>query len=208
MQESRDYTYFLKYIGQLGMLLFAISMTTPVLGLVIFDVETEIVDGDKVMDTQMIWDKPIIPYITGFLILVIHWFKFFEVHHAMKSTNLNQILITFGYFFLLCLYPYFEMNIEFTSGNPHFRAVFSAVWGLLGVFSFWKVQHARKHNLLKEEINTKRIRILSNEILADPIAAIACIGLSYIGFEIWVIGMVTLVPIANLILSKVRVKST
>ncbi|MBB6462542.1 TMEM175 family protein [Flammeovirga kamogawensis] len=203
----RDHTYFLEYVRQLGMLLFAISMTTPVLGLVIFDVETEIVDGDKVMDTQMIWDKPFLPYVAGFLILVIHWFKFVEVHHSMKTTNLNQILITFGYFFLLCLYPYFEMNIEFTSDQPHSRAIFSGVWGLLGIFSYLKLHHAKKNGMLKDELTEGRIKVLSNEILADPVVAIACVGLSYVSFIAWLIGMVVLVPIANYVLARTSIKA-
>ncbi|ANQ49851.2 hypothetical protein MY04_2479 [Flammeovirga sp. MY04] len=207
IQQPRDHTYFLDYVKHLGMLLFAISMTTPVLGLIVFDVETEIVDGEKVIDSQLIWDKPFLPYVAGFLILVIHWFKFVEVHHSMKTTNLNQILITFGYFFLLCLYPYFEMNIEFTSDQPHSRAIFSAVWGLLGIFSYWKLHHAKKNDMLKEEMTDERIKVLSNEILADPVVAVACIGLSYINFFAWLVGMVALVPIANYILARTSIRA-
>lgn len=206
-EHPREFTYFLDYIKIFGMLMFAISMTTPVLGLVMFDLETEIIDGDKAIDAQMIWDKPILPYIAGFLILVIHWFKFVEVHHAMKTTSLNQILITFGYFFLLCLYPYFEMNIEFTSDQPHSRAIFSGIWGLLGVFSYWKLHHAKKNGMLKDELSEGRIKVLSNEILADPVVAAACIGLSYVSFLVWLIGMVALVPIANYILARTSIKA-
>lgn len=189
------------------MLLFAISMTTPILGLVVFDVETEIVEGDKVIDAQLIWDKPFLPYVAGFVILMIHWFKFVEVHHSMKNINLNQILITFGFFFLLCLYPYFEMNIEFTSDQPDSRAIFSGVWGLLGIFSYWKLQHAKKNGMLKEELSEERIKVLSNEILADPVVALICVGLSYISFTVWLIGMIALVPIVNYVLARVSIRA-
>ncbi|MBD0400033.1 TMEM175 family protein [Flammeovirga sp. EKP202] len=205
--KLRDYSYFLDYIKHLGMLLFAISMTTPILGLVVFDVETEIVEGDKVIDAQLIWDKPFLPYVAGFVILMIHWFKFVEVHHSMKNINLNQILITFGFFFLLCLYPYFEMNIEFTSDQPDSRAIFSGVWGLLGIFSYWKLQHAKKNGMLKEELSEERIKVLSNEILADPVVALICVGLSYISFTVWLIGMIALVPIVNYVLARVSIRA-
>ncbi|WP_044207799.1 TMEM175 family protein [Flammeovirga sp. OC4] len=206
-QKLRDYSYFLDYVKHLGMLLFAISMTTPILGLVVFDVETEIVEGDKVIDSQLIWDKPFLPYVAGFVILVIHWFKFVEVHHSMKNIDFNQVLITFGFFFLLCLYPYFEMNIEFTSDQPHSRAIFSAVWGLLGIFSFWKLHHAKNNGMLKDELSDERIKVLSNEILADPVVALVCVGLSYVSFTAWLVGMVVLVPIANYILTRISIKA-
>ncbi|MBB3700551.1 hypothetical protein KMW28_20485 [Flammeovirga yaeyamensis] len=205
--NDQDLSFYLDYITNLGMLLFAISLTTPILGLVIFDVETEIIDGEEVIENQMFWDKPILPYICGFIILMIHWFKFVEISHYMKNTNLNQMLITFGYFFLLCLYPYLEMNIEFTSDQPHSRAVFSAVWGGLGIFSFWRLHHAKKNEMLKEVLSENRLKVLSNEILADPIAAIFCIILSYFGFNIWLIGMIAFVPLANYLLGKTKIKA-
>ena len=106
----RDHSFFLEYLKIIGMMLFAISMTTPVLGLVIFDIDTEVMVGNEQLDGQMIWDKPILPYIAGFIILVIHWFKFTEVNHSLKDTDINHILLNFAFFFILCLYPYFDAS--------------------------------------------------------------------------------------------------
>ena len=202
----RDHSFFLEYLKLFGMLLFAISMTTPVLGLVIFDVDLEILKGEASLDDQLIWDKPILPYIAGFLILMIHWFKFVEVNASLKDTNLNHILINFGFFFVLCLYPYFEMNIEFTSDQANSRAVFTAAWGLLGIFSYWQLHYAQKHNLIKESLTIGRIRAIKREILADPIVAAICIGLAYVDFITWLVGMVVLVPLVNFIMGRISFK--
>jgi len=96
------------------MILFGISMTTPVMALIIYDMDVAFIDGKKSLVGQSFLDKPILPYLAAFFILMIHWLKFTEINHSLKNTDSNHLLITFIYFFLLCLYPYFEMNIEFT----------------------------------------------------------------------------------------------
>ena len=135
----REYSFFLEYIKIMGMVLFAISLTTPVLILIVTDLDIEVAGGHNSLVKQLIWDKPILPYIAGFIILVVQWFKFVEVNHHLKTTNLKHILITMGFFFFLCLYPFFEMNIEITSDQPHSRAIFSAAWGMLGIFQYWQL---------------------------------------------------------------------
>ncbi len=204
-QGIEDYTFFLDYLKILGMVLFAIGMTTPVLGLVVFDVDTQLMQGRDSLDEQLIWDKPILPYIAGFLILAIQWFKFVEVHHALRSTDLKHIIIVLCFFFVLCLYPWFEMNIEFTADQPHSRAWFSAAWGLLGVFSFWQLSYAHKHKMISSKLSENRIRSLKREILGDPVVAVICIGLSYVGFMTWIVGMVLLVPISNYVLARISI---
>ena len=204
--EIRDATFFLDYLKIMGMMLFAISMTTPVIGLILFDFDTEITEGKETLIHQLIWDKPILPFIAGFGILLIQWFKFTEVHHSLKTTDIKHILITFGFFFLLSLYPYFEMNIEFTSDQPHSRAIFSVAWGLLGLFSYWQLDYARKNQLLKDEISDERVSAIKREILGDPVVALICIGLSYIGFFAWLIGMVVLVPVVNIIMARISIE--
>lgn len=203
----RDHSFFLEYLKLIGMMLFAISMTTPILGLVIFDVDTEVLVGDANLDQQMIWDKPILPYVAGFVILLIHWFKFAEVNHSLKDTNVTHILLNFGFFFVLCLYPYFEMDIEFTSDQPHSRAMFSIAWGLLGVFSYLQVRYAHKMGFLKKNLTNARVGAIKREIIADPIVALICVGLSYISFEVWLVGMVVLVPVVNYVMSKISVQT-
>ena len=203
--EIRDHTFFLEYLKIMGMVLFAISMTTPVIGMVLFDLDTEITEGKDTLIKQLIWDKPILPFIAGFGILLIQWFKFTEVHHSLKTTDVKHILITFGFFFLLALYPYFEMNIEFTSDQPHSRAIFSVAWGLLGLFSYWSLVYAKKNKLLKKEISDGRVKAIKREILGDPVVAIICIGLSYVNFMTWLIGMVVLVPVVNIIMARISI---
>lgn len=203
----RDHSFFLEYIKLIGMMLFALSMTAPILGLLIYDVDTEVLAGDAALDTQMIWDKPILPYVAGFIILVIHWFKFAEVNHSLRDTNVTHILLNFGFFFVLCLYPYFEMDIEFTSDQPHSRAMFSVAWGLLGVFSYLQVRYAHKMGFLKASLSNMRVGAIKREIIADPIVAGICVGLSYISFEVWLIGMVVLVPVVNYVMAKISVAS-
>lgn len=202
----RDYTYFLEYLKILGSVLFAISLTTPVLIIIVMDVDLEIAGKHQNLLEQLIWDKPILPYIAGFLILIIQWFKFVEVNHFLKTTNLKHILITFGFFFFLCLYPYFEMNIEFTSGNANSRAVFSGAWGLLGLFQYWQLTYAKNSGLLKPEMSAGRVKAMKREILADPLVAACCIGLSYTNLVIWIVGMVVLVPIMNYIMARISIK--
>ena len=204
--ELRDYTFFLEYIKLMGMVLFGISLTTPVLALVLFDVDTEITGGHQSLVKQLIWDKPILPYVAGFIILMIQWFKFVEVNHYLKTTNLKHILITFGFFFFVCLYPYFEMNIEFTSDQPHSRAIFSIAWGLLGVFQYWQLAYAHKNNLLKSEMSQGRISALKREVLADPLVALLCIGLSYTNLWIWISGMILLVPLMNIAMARISIE--
>ena len=204
--EIRDHAFFLEYLKIIGMVLFAISMTTPVMGLILFDVDTDIVQGKEALIKQLIWDKPILPYIAGFGILLIQWFKFTEVHHSLKTTDVKHILITFGFFFLLSLYPYFEINIEVTSDQPHSRAIFSAAWGLMGLFSYWQLAYAEKNQLLKPELSEGRISAIKREILGDPVVAVICIGLSYTNFLTWLIGMVVLVPVVNIIMARVSIE--
>lgn len=206
-ESIRDHSFFLEYLKLIGMMLFAISLTTPVLGLLIFDVDTEVLAGDNVLDGQMIWDKPILPYVAGFAILVIHWFKFVEVNHSLKDTDLNHIILNFVFFFVLCLYPYFEMNIEFTSDQPDSRAAFSVAWGLLGVFSYLQLRYAEKKGFLKEHLTAPRIGAIKREIIADPIVAIICVGLSYVSFMAWLGGMVVLVPVVNYLMARISIKS-
>ena len=203
----RDHSFFLEYLKVLGMVLFGISLTTPILGLVIFDVDTEATKGHTTMLKQLIWDKPILPYVAGFVILMVHWFKFAEINHSLKTTDLNHIFLNFGFFFVLCLYPYFEMNIEFTSEQPHSRAIFCIAWGLLGMFSFWQLNYAEKHHLFKNELATGRIAALKREILSEPIVAIACIVLAYVGFMAWLIGMILLIPLVNFLMARISIKS-
>lgn len=204
--DIRDYSYFIEYIKLMGMVLFGISLTTPVLALVLFDVDTEIAGDHQNLVSQLIWDKPILPYVAGFLILMIQWFKFVEVNHYLKTTNLNHILITFGFFFFLCLYPYFEMNIEFTSDQPHSRAIFSVAWGLVGIFQYWQLAYADKSNLLKSEMSAGRIQAVKREVIADPIVAVICIGLSYTNLLIWITGMVLLVPLVNVLVARISIQ--
>ncbi len=207
VQESiRDYTFFLEYIKILGMVLFAISLTTPVLGLVVFDVDSEVAGKQGALAQQLIWDKPILPYVAGFVILIIQWFKFVEVHHHLKTTNLKHILIVMAFFFVLCLYPFFEMNIEFTSDQPHSRAVFSFAWGLLGLFQYWQLHYAFQHGLLKNGLTKGRADAIKREVLADPLVALICIALSYTSLLIWIAGMIVLVPVMNVIMAKISIK--
>ena len=203
--EIRDMSFFLEYLIIMGMVLFAISMTTPVIGLILFDLDTEITEGKETLIKQLIWDKPILPYIAGFGILLVQWFKFTEVHHSLKTTDAKHILITFGFFFLLALYPYFEMNIEFTSNQPHSRAIFSAGWGLMGLFSYWQLAYAQKNHLLKKDISGARVSAIKREILGDPVVAVICIGLSYIDIFTWLIGMVILVPVVNILMARISI---
>ena len=204
-KEIRDMAFFLEYLKIMGMVLFAISMTTPVIGLILFDLDTEITEGKDTLIKQLIWDKPILPYIAGFGILLIQWFKFTEVHHSLKTTDAKHILITFGFFFLLALYPYLEMNIEFTSDQPHSRAIFTGAWGLMGLFSFWQLHYAHKNQLLKKDVSAARVSAIKREILGDPVVAVICIGLSYVGFITWLVGMVILVPLINFIMARISI---
>ena len=204
--EIRDMTYFLEYLKIMGMVLFAISLTTPVIGLILSDVDVDIVQGNEALLKQLIWDKPILPYIAGFGILLVHWFKFTEIHHSLKTTNINHILITFGFFFLLSLYPYLEINIEFTSGQDNSRAIFTGLWGMMGLFSFWQLDYAHKNQLLKQELSGDRISAIKREILGDPVVAVICVGLSYVNFLTWVIGMVVLIPVVNIIMARISIK--
>ncbi len=202
-EGPRDYGFFLEYLKLFGMVLFAIGMTTPILSLVIFDVDTEIMRGNEALAEQPIWDKPILPYVAGFLILAIQWFKFVEVHHALETTDLRHLLIVFGFFFVLSLYPYFEMNIEFTADQPHSRAAFSVAWGLLGLFSFWQLHYAHQHQMIGSCVSENRIGALKRSILADPVVAAVCVGLSYVGFLPWIVGMVLLVPMVNHLMGRI-----
>ena len=203
----RDHSFFLEYLKLMGMMLFAISLTMPVMGLIIFDVDTEVIKGDETLDNQLIWDKPILPYVAGFVILIIHWFKFTEVNYSLKNTDLNHILLNFGFFFVLCLYPYFEMNIEFTSDQPDSRAIFSVAWGTLGVFSYLQIAYAQRKKFLKDHLSAARIKAIKREIIADPITAVICVGLSYVSFEAWVAGMVVLVPLVNFVMARLSIKT-
>ena len=99
----REFTFFLEYIKIMGMVLFAIGLTTPVLILIVMDVDLEIAGEHGSLMKQLIWDKPILPYIAGFIILIIQWFKFVEINHYLRTTNIKHILLTFGFFFILCL---------------------------------------------------------------------------------------------------------
>ena len=159
--EIRDATFFLDYLKIMGMMLFAISMTTPVIGLILFDFDTEITEGKETLIHQLIWDKPILPFIAGFGILLIQWFKFTEVHHSLKTTDIKHILITFGFFFLLSLYPYFEMNIEFTSDQPHSRASYKS--------SKYQSKHASSSSSLRltdeEQLMIEYMQIVQPEVL-------------------------------------------
>lgn len=205
-QAPRQYDFFVDYLKIIGMVLFGIALTTPVLAIIIMDVDLKVAGQGKNLMTQLIWDKPILPYIAGFLILVIQWFKFVEVNNYLRTTNMKHVLITFGFFFFLCLYPFFEMNIEFTAGNPHSRAVFSAAWGLLGVFQYWQLAYANSANLIKEELTPDRIQVMKNEILADPAVAAVCVGLSYTNLIIWIAGMVVLVPVMNYAIARISIE--
>jgi uncharacterized membrane protein len=204
--EIRNMTFFLEYLKIMGMVLFAISLTTPVIGLILSDVDVDIVQGNEELLKQLIWDKPILPYIAAFGILLVHWFKFTEVHHSLKTTNVKHILITFGFFFLLSLYPYLEINIEFTSGQANSRAIFTGLWGLMGLFSYWQLNYAQNNHLLKQEVSISRIKAMKREILGDPVVAVICIGLSYVNFLTWLIGTVVLIPVVNIIMARISIK--
>jgi len=188
------------------MVLFAIGLTTPVLIIIVMDVDIEATGGHSSLIKQLIWDKPILPYIAGFIILIVQWFKFVEVHHHLKTTNLKHILITMGFFFFLSLYPFFEMNIEFTSGQPHARALFSAAWGMLGIFQFWQLQYAQSAGLIEDSMSENRINAAKREILADPAVALVCVGLSYTNLLVWIAGMIILVPVMNYIMGRISIK--
>jgi len=206
-EEIVDYAYFLEYIKILGMVLFGISLTMPVIILIVMDVDIEISGGHSNLVKQLIWDKPILPYVAGFLILTIQWFKFVEVNHHMKTTNLKHILITFGFFFILSLYPFFEMNIEVTANQPHSRAIFSAAWGLLGLFQYWQLSYAHRSDLIDKNMSGKRIDAVKRQILAEPAVALACIGLSYTSFLVWIAGMVALLPVMNYIITRISINN-
>ena len=201
----RDHAFFLEYIKIMGMVLFAISLTTPVLILIVADLDVEVAGGHGSLIKQLIWDKPILPYIAGFIILIVQWFKFVEVNHHLKSTDLKHILITMGFFFFLCLYPFFEMNIELTSDQPHSRAVFSAAWGMLGIFQYWQLHYAHRSGLIEKSMSDNRIKSVKREVLADPAVALICIGLSYTNLIIWITGMIVLVPAMNYIMARISI---
>lgn len=205
--ELRNYSFFPEYIKLLGTVLFAISLTLPVLMIMVMDVELEVTGAHKNLVKQLIWDKPIIPYVGGFVILLLQWFKFVEINHHLVTTDLKHILLILCFFFFLCLYPFFEMNIEFTSGVSHSRAIFSAAWGLMGFFQYWQISYASKAGLLQSNLSDERIKSIKQEVAADPIVAIICIGLSYISLEVWVVGLLILVPLVNYIMANISVKT-
>lgn len=201
-----DYHFFLDYLKFFSMILFGISMTTPVMALIMYDMDVAFIDGENSLVGQSFWDKPILPYLAAFFILMIHWLKFTEINHSLKNTDSNHLLITFIYFFLLCLYPYFEMNIEFTSRDAESRALFTAAWGLMGVFAYWNLHYAFKNNLVKKKFNINRVNALKREILADPIVAIICIPLAFVSLEIWIIAMIVFIPVTNIIMFRISKK--
>lgn len=201
-----DYHFFLDYIKVFSMILFAISMTTPVLALIIYDMDVAFLEGRETLVEQSFWEKPILPYLASFFILMIHWLKFTEINHSLVNTNSTHLLITFVYFFMLCLYPYFEMNIEFTSGEASSRALFTGAWGMLGVFAYWNLFYAEKHKLIKKDFSKKRITALRREIIADPIIACVCIPIAWLGFLPWLISMVVLIPLTNILMIRISKK--
>ena len=201
-----DYHFFIEYIKVFSMILFGISMTTPVLALIMYDMDVAFLKGTETLVDQSFWDKPILPYLAAFFILMIHWLKFTEINHSLKNTDSNHLIITFIYFFLLCLYPYFEMNIEFTSGEASTRAIFTGAWGLMGVFAYLNLYYADKKNLIKEDFNKYRVTALKREIIVDPIIAAICIPIAWAGFLPWLVSMVVLIPLVNFLMIRVSKK--
>ncbi len=198
-----DYQFFLDYLKFFSMILFGISMTTPVMALIMFDMDVAFIKGREILEHQSFLDKPFLPYLTAFFILMIHWLKFTEINHSLKNTDSNHLIITFIYFFLLCLYPYFEMNIEFTSDDPVSRVLFTAAWGAMGVFAYLNLFYADKNDLIRDDFHPLRIAALKREIIVDPIVAAVCIPLSWVGFQTWLIAMVVLIPATNIIMFRI-----
>lgn len=198
-----DYHFFLDYLKFFSMILFGISMTTPVMALIIYDMDVAFIKGRDILEHQSFWDKPILPYLTAFFILMIHWLKFTEINHSLKNTDSNHLIITFIYFFLLCLYPYFEMNIEFTADDPGSRAIFTGAWGAMGIFAYLNLYYADNKGLIREDFNRLRVSALKREILADPIVAAICVPLAWVGFQTWLIAMIVLIPATNIIMFRI-----
>lgn len=198
-----DYKFFIDYIKIFSMILFGVSMTTPVIALIIFDMDIGFFDGKEALSEQSIFDKPILPYFASFFILMIHWLKFTEINYSLQNTDSNHLIIIFIYFFVLCLYPYFEMNLEFTSDKIMSRVTFTSAWGLLGVLAYLNLFYADKKGLIKENFSKFRIKALKREIGADPIIAAICIPLAWLGFTTWLIGMIVLIPIVNIAMFRI-----
>lgn len=197
--ELSDYHFYLDYLKFFSMVLFGISMTTPVLMLIIFDLDVAFFEGKKELLEESFWDKPILPYVASFFILSIHWLKYTEINNSLRSTDSRHVFINFIYFFLLCLYPYFEISMEYASESIPARVNFSIAWGLLGAFSYLNLFYADKNNLVKKNLHRNRIRSLKRSLFVEPLSAIICIPIAYLGFVEWLVAMIVLLPVNNVL---------
>ena len=145
------------------------------------------------------WQKPILPYVAGFVILVVHWWKYMELHFYLERARLAHFILHFAYLFFVCLYPFAEMDIEFASGSASSRLVFTILWGMLGVLAFWILKDADRNDHLSDAISRGRIDTVGRELLIEPAVAVLCVPLAFASFYVWLTAMVILVVAFNLI---------
>jgi uncharacterized membrane protein len=194
MVDYKDYHTKLKGLANI---LFAFALVLPVFGMIVYGIDVEVSRLSGVLGEISLLQMPILPYIAGFFIIGVQWAKYFQFHQLLEEIDITLLYINFIYLFFLCLYPFSEMNIEFTSGNSISRMVFSLHWGVLGLLLYFMISQSHKKKYFVKDFKINDIQNLKREILIDPIIALITVPLAYFGFWYWIITMIALVPLLN-----------
>jgi uncharacterized membrane protein len=194
MVDFKDFHIKLKSLANI---LFAFALVLPVFGMVVYGIDVEVSRLSGVLGEISLLQMPILPYIAGFFIIGVQWAKYFQLHQKLEEIDTTLLYTNFIYLFFLCLYPFSEMNIEFTSGNSISRMVFSLHWGLLGLLLYLMISQSQKKNYFVKGFEINDIQNLKREILIDPIVALITVPLAYFGFWYWIVAMIVLVPVLN-----------
>jgi uncharacterized membrane protein len=133
----------------------------------------------------------------GLVIVIIYWIQNNALFGYLDRTDGCHTVISIVQLFFLLLFLYsIRLGLDFP-GESHSRALESVAVALVGIASIAGWRYAMKNRrLLSPEVTTQRADQISDQNLAEPIAAGITLPCAFLGPIIWELAWLSYIPVS------------
>ncbi len=136
----------------------------------------------------------------GLIIVIIYWIQNNALFGYLDRTDGRHTAISIVQLFFLLLFLYsIRLGLD-CPGESHARALESVTVARVGIASIAGWRYAMKNRrLLSPEVTTQRANQISDENLAEPIAAGITLPCAFLGPIIWELAWLSYLPVSYLL---------
>ncbi len=133
----------------------------------------------------------------GLVIVIIYWIQNNALFGYLDRTDGRHTATSIVQLFFLLLFLYsIRLGLDFP-GESHARALESVTVALLGIASIAGWRYAMKNSrLLSPDVSNQKAGQISDQILAEPIAAGITLPCAFLGPIIWELAWLSYIPVS------------